>query len=205
MPVEVKICGVTTLDDARQALGAGADYIGCVLYPRSVRAVTIETLCRISEGLCEARVVGVFVNAGSDAVMSVARQARLYAVQLHGDECPEDYKDLPIPIWRAVAAGSAGVVPDPAQWPVAERLIVDAPAPGRYGGTGQPADWNQASQLAQRYRTMLAGGLNPDNVADAVRSVAPYGVDTASGVERAPGRKDHAAVERFIREAKGVV
>jgi len=204
MPVEVKICGITMLDDARQAVAAGADYIGCILYPRSVRAVTLETVRRIAEGVCGARIVGVFVNVGPDVILTAVQQAGLHAVQVHGDEAPDGYEGLPVPLWRAVAAGPDGVTPDPSQWPAAERLVVDAPAPGRYGGTGERADWNQASQLAGRYRMMLAGGLNPDNVADAVRTVRPYGVDTASGVERAPGHKDHAAVERFIKEAKAV-
>ncbi len=205
MAVEVKICGITTLEDARQAIAAGADYIGCILYPRSVRAVTLETICRIAEGVCGARIVGVFVNVGPDAIQAAVRQAGLYAVQVHGDEAPEGYDVLPVPLWRAVSAGPQGLAPDPGLWPAAERIVIDAPAPGRYGGTGERADWNRASQLAGRYRSMLAGGLNPSNVADAVRTVRPYGVDTASGVELAPGHKDHAAVERFIQEAKGAV
>lgn len=109
---------------------------------------------------------------------------------------------MPLPVWRAVKRVAAAWAPVPAQWPAA-RYLVDAAVAGQYGGTGQVADWAAAAELARAHAVMLAGGLTPENVAEAVRAVQPLGVDVVSGVEREPGRKDHARMAAFIRAARG--
>jgi phosphoribosylanthranilate isomerase len=125
----------------------------------------------------------------------------LYAVQIHGDETAGEFRGAGLTVWRAVRLGGGTYRPDPASWP-AERYVVDAAVPGQYGGTGRPADWQAASALARRFPVMLAGGLTPRNVADAVRAVRPVGVDVASGVEIEPGRKDRRKVAAFIGAAR---
>lgn len=201
--VEIKICGLTRLDDARCALELGADYLGFVLYPKSPRGIAPARLARLTARLpAGARTVAVFVNAPRAEVERVARDCGLWAVQLHGDEDPRDYAGLPVPLWRSLAAaGPAGWNPAPARWGAA-RYVVDASAPGVYGGSGRLADWPRARRLARRRPVMLAGGLTPRNVAAAIDAVQPLGVDVASGVEREPGRKDRAAMGRFVAAAR---
>ena len=201
--VEVKICGLTNRDDAQVALNAGADYLGFVLYPKSPRGITALQLAAILDRLQGAwNAVGVFVNERRDVVEQVARDCRLRAVQLHGDEEFEEFKDMPTPVWRAlrVQAGEAG--PAPNAWP-AQRYVVDAAVQGQYGGTGVVADWEAASRLAARWPVMLSGGLTPENVAEAIRIVSPAGVNVSSGVEALPGRKDWEKLRRFIDAARG--
>lgn len=201
---EIKICGLTNLPDARMALDAGADYLGFVLYERSPRHIEPGALRRLTGRLPPgARVIAVFVNARRDLVEALARDCRLHAVQLHGDECPENWIGLPVPVWRAVRLQHGRPAPAPDRWP-APRYVLDATAPGRYGGTGRTADWALAAKLAIRAPLMLAGGLTPANVAEAIRTVAPLGVDTAGGVEKAPGKKDRRKVAAFIKAAKEV-
>lgn len=202
MTIEIKICGLTRAEDARLAWEAGADYLGVVLYAGSPRGVTADAVQAIREALpAGARVVGVFVNESPAAVGRVAAACRLAAVQIHGDELPGGFEACGVPVWRAVRAAGGVWTPEPARWPAA-RYVADAAAPGLYGGSGQRTDWPAAAGLARRVPVMLAGGLTPGNVADAVRAVRPLGVDVSSGVERAPGIKDPEAVVRFIRAAR---
>ena len=204
MAVDVKICGLTNAEDARVALDAGADYLGFVIYPKSPRGVTAE---RVSEilGTLEAgtRGVGVFVNSSASEVDAIVRQCGLYAAQIHGDEDAAAFADFPHRLWRAVWIQDGTAVPPPAEWP-AERYVIDAAVPGLYGGSGVQADWDEASALAHEHPIMLAGGLHPGNVTDAIRCVNPAGVDVSSGVEATPGRKDHDAVRVFVAAAKGL-
>ena len=202
--IQVKICGLTTLEDARAAREAGADYLGFVLYAGSPRAVRPSVLERITGELGEgARAVGVFVNTPPDVVRETAVRCGLAAVQLHGGETPDAYRDMPVPVWRAVAVDAAGCRPDPAGWP-ADRYVVDAAAPGVHGGSGTQADWVRAASLARQWPVMLAGGLTPGNVVAALRQVRPLGVDVASGVEDRPGVKSHEAVRAFIAAVRRV-
>lgn len=204
MNCEVKICGITNVDDALIALEAGADYLGVVLYEKSPRAVSMQAVCRLRDCLPEtARLVAVSVNAARQDLDRLVNDAGLYAVQLHGDEAAADWCDVSAyPLWRATAYQSGAWLPQAEQWPFVQRLVVDAAAPGVYGGSGSSADWHAASELAARRCCMLAGGLTPDNIAQAVLAVNPAGVDVSSGVEAAPGRKDSAKVREFIRHAK---
>ena len=201
MPIEVKICGLTNVDDARAALDAGADCLGFVLYRASPRGITADALARITEALpAGVRRVGVFVNERPDVVARVARECGLYAAQIHGDETYEGFEALPGLVWRAIRWQDGAWSPRLAAWP-AERYVLDAAEAG-YGGTGRRVDWTAAAALSRTHRTMLAGGLTPENVGEAIRTVRPLGVDVSSGVEQAPGRKDVGKMQEFVRRAR---
>jgi len=200
--VEVKICGLTSAEDANAALDFGADYIGFVLFPRSPRAVNAVRLAQILDRVKNRKkAVAVFVNEARRRVEQVARDCGLRAIQLHGDEDPRDFEDMPLPVWRAVSVIENDPEPNPDEWTV-ERYMFDSPSVGRYGGTGIQADWEEAAAFAKRRPTMLAGGLNPENVAQAIAKVRPLGVDVSSGVEKSPGVKDLKKLEEFIKNAR---
>ena len=184
----VKICGITRLEDAEAAVAAGASAIGFVFWPNSPRFVDPHRARRIARALPPfVTPVGVFVNQPVDYVRGVASLVRLGAVQLHGDELPEYAAGLSTPVIRAVSAmdGSS------AAWPPPALLLLDAHDPVKRGGTGKTIDWTAAAGVAAQRQILLAGGLTPENVAEAVAIVRPFGIDVSSGVERAPGIKDH--------------
>ena len=200
--VEVKICGLTNADDVKAALEAGVDFLGFVLYVRSPRGVTATRLKRILDKIDGGgKAVGVFVNESRDRVEKIARDCGLCAVQIQGDEKPTEFIDMPVPVWRAVRFRNGSFMPPPEKWR-AERYVVDAAVPGLYGGTGVAADWHEAATLAAGYPVMLAGGLTPENVGEAVRIVKPLGVDVASGVETEPGEKSYTKMKQFIEAVK---
>ncbi len=202
--VQVKICGLTNAEDAGHAVGAGADFIGFVLYSGSPRGITADLAGAIVAGLPKSvRAIGVFVNESRENVIKTALDCGFYAVQLHGDERTEDFVDMPVRLWRAVRFERHVVVPDITAWVNAERYLVDAAAPGQYGGAGITADWDAAAALAAEHQVMLAGGLTLENVEAGIRAVRPVGVDVSSGVESAPGRKDRAKVEAFVAKVRG--
>ena len=195
---EIKICGLTSLDDAQAAKEAGADFLGFVLYPKSPRGISASALCRIVERIIgRPKIIGVFVNESRADILRITSDCNLYAVQLHGDESVGDFADMPVPVWRALHVYNGKTVPKADQWP-AERYVMDAAASGQYGGTGTTTDWPVAARLAKRFSVMLAGGLTPENVSEAIRIVQPTGVDVASGVEKEPGRKDYKKLKAFI-------
>ncbi len=199
---EIKICGLTNKSDAVAALEMGADYLGFILYSGSPRGISAEDLRGILDNLGGIRNgVGVFVNESPSVVAKVAADCALCAVQMHGDEPVGAFDDFPLPVWRAVTFRDGACCPDPSSW-LAERYVVDAAVPGVYGGSGVTADWKAAAEMALRRPVMLAGGLTSENVAAAIRTVQPLGVDTASGVEAEPGRKDHSKMEAFIRAVR---
>ena len=203
--VKVKICGITTAADAEHAAACGADALGFVFYPRSPRCVTPDQVSKIVAGLPPfVTRVGLFVNEDPQRIRAIAAACGLDVVQLHGDEPPADCVLPPLRVIKGVRPRSEAELLSCAAYPVAA-VLVDAAVPGQFGGTGQCADWGLAACLAARQRVILAGGLTPVNVADAVRQVKPYGVDVASGVEAAPGRKDPELVARFIQNAKGLL
>ena len=185
----VKICGITRVEDARAALAEGATAIGFVFWPRSPRYIDPERARAIVAALQPpVMTVGVFVNQPADEVNRVAERVGLNAVQLHGDETPAFAAEMNRPVIKALslANGSADAV----GWPEAVTLLVDAHDTDRRGGTGRHADWTAAAALAARRRVVLAGGLTPDNVGEAIAQVRPFGIDVSSGVESAPGIKD---------------
>ncbi|MFN2138249.1 MAG: phosphoribosylanthranilate isomerase [Candidatus Promineifilaceae bacterium] len=218
MAVKVKICGITNYDDALAAVGAGADYLGFIFYPPSKRAVTPETVREIVTKLRGEVVVpllvGVFVNEAADYMAELLDNCHLDLAQLSGEEVPSLVADT-----GSVLYGRAYKAVRPASLPEAEAeaewyTIPDRPShlPGLLidtfhhtlrGGTGETGDWEISAQLARSTPgLMLAGGLRAENVAEAVRQVRPFAVDVASGVEAAPGRKDHVQVRAFITAAK---
>lgn len=200
--IDVKICGLTNRDDALAALEMGADFLGFVLYAGSPRGISVERLLAIRERLPEsARAVGVFVNAPGRDVAAVVRHCRLYAAQIHGDERAGDFRNVPFRVWRAVKVDADAFVPSPEEW-CAERFVVEARVEGRYGGTGVTADWAAAGRFAEAWPTVLAGGLTPQNVGNAIYRVRPLGVDVAGGVERRPGVKDWPTMRDFIARAR---
>lgn len=220
--MRVKICGLTNLDDALAAIDAGADYLGFNFYPKSPRYLAPERCAEIVTGLQSSVIkVGIFVNEASEHVARVLDQCGLDLAQLHGDEPPEVIAALngrafkafrglgerhaeftrarsspsprgPLSRWER-GLGSEGESP---------AFLIDAYSPTHYGGTGHTADWGAARPLAQQYPFFLAGGLTPENVADAIAQVKPWGVDVASGVESAPGKKDHHKVIAFVNAAR---
>lgn len=200
----VKICGITRDEDARLAATLGASAVGFVFWPGSPRWVSPERareIVRVLPPLVAA--VGVFVNQAAEEVEAIAAQVPLDAVQLHGDESP----DMCLRFGRGVIkAVTAADLPHCSRWPESITLLVDAPDPIRRGGTGQRADWAAVAPFARRRRLILAGGLDPANVAEAVATVRPLAIDLSSGVESAPGIKDATrmrALFEALRQAEG--
>ncbi|QSQ13244.1 phosphoribosylanthranilate isomerase [Myxococcus landrumensis] len=208
MSVRVKVCGVTRLEDARAAWELGVDALGLNFYPRSPRCVTLETartLARTRPPLSS--VIGVFVNASPDDIRAAVKECGLTAVQLHGDEPPEACSGYGVPVIKALRVhGADDVTRAQAYLGVGDvaGLLLDGAAPG-YGGGGVGFDWSLVAGLSgSGVPVLVAGGLKPSNVAEAVRATRPYGVDVASGVESAPGIKDMDAVRAFVRAAKSI-
>jgi phosphoribosylanthranilate isomerase len=199
--VLIKICGITRLEDAEAAVDAGADAIGFVFWPRSPRYVEPERARVIAAALpAFVTTVGVFVNQLSGEVNAIADRVRLGAIQLHGDEPVAYLAGLTAPVIKAVPLSDGA--PEADAWPERVLLLLDAHDPERRGGTGRLADWTRAERLARSRRVLLAGGLRPANVADAVARVRPFGIDVSSGVEAAPGVKDPAQVRALIGAAR---
>jgi phosphoribosylanthranilate isomerase len=203
MPVQVKICGITNVADALAAAQAGADALGFMFFEGSPRYVSLESACEIVRALPPFVVkVGVFVNAPDDLVVEAARRCGLNILQFHGDEPPEQclrYGLMSMKAFRISGPESLSVLES---YPT-DAWLLDAYSPGQLGGTGQCFNWDLAIEARKSGRPIfLAGGLTPGNVGEAVRRVQPYGVDVSSGVEAAPGKKDHAKVAAFIKNAK---
>jgi phosphoribosylanthranilate isomerase len=184
----VKICGITLSEDAEAAVKAGAAAIGFVFWPGSPRFIDPYRARAIAATLPPfVTTVGVFVNQPIEYVTGVASLVRLGAVQLHGDETIEYAAALSGPVVKALSPGDGQA----AVWPARTMLLLDVHDPVRRGGTGRTIDWTAAARVAAERRVLLAGGLTPENVAEAVLRVRPFGIDVSSGVERAPGIKDH--------------
>ena len=191
----VKICGITRLEDAEAAVAAGASAIGFVFWPTSPRYIDPHRARTIAAMLPPlVTPVGVFVDQPLDYVNDVASLVRLGAVQLHGDETPEFAASVSGPVIKAVSPGRADV----RAWPLRVRLLLDVHDPVVRGGTGRTIDWTAAAAISAQREIVLAGGLTPDNVAGAVARVRPYGIDVSSGVERAPGIKDHGRLRALF-------
>lgn len=200
MPTNVKICGITNLDDARVALDAGAWAIGLNFFPGSVRYIEPAKAGGIRAALpADANIVGVFVNQDRDTVASIQREVGLSLLQFHGDEPPAFCTGWSVPTIKAIRIRDRTSVASARGYAV-DFILADAYVEGAYGGTGQRFDPNILQDL-DRSRLILAGGLGPDNVAEAIRMLRPAAVDVASGVERAPGLKDHQLIRRFIANA----
>lgn len=222
----VKICGITTLEDAQVAIEAGADLLGFVFYPKSPRYIEVEHAREIVKALRNShftirnspRFVGLFVNESVERIQTILAEAQLDYAQLHGDESPEileklgerafrairpvDYEDALTQAKQFCRSGTAAFSSSQTV-EACPRLLLDAYDPKAYGGTGKKADWHAAAEVARQYpNLLLAGGLSVENVAEAIRTVRPWGVDVSTGVEASPGRKDPRKIQKFIQLAK---
>jgi phosphoribosylanthranilate isomerase len=209
MRTRVKICGITRAEDAAEAIAAGADALGFVLWPESPRAMTAERAAAIpTTGAFVAR-VGVFVNASPGQVKQAVLEARLSAVQLHGDENALEYSNVGAPLIKAVALESSADVERTLALPAEVTVLVDTSDRVRRGGTGRNANWDLARRVSEVRPVILAGGLSASNVAGAIEAVRPWGIDVSSGVELSPGIKSgdrlrelFAALAKAEREGK---
>jgi phosphoribosylanthranilate isomerase len=200
----VKICGITRAQDADPAVEAGAAAIGFVFWPKSPRYIDPDRARGIASRLPAFVVpVGVFVNQPVEYINQVASLVGLGAIQLHGDEDPDVLAGLRRPVIKAVPIGDGAGSVDLDRWPPRTMLLLDVHDPVARGGTGRTIDWDAAASIARRRRSLLAGGLTPDNVADAIARVQPFGIDVSSGVESAPGIKDHARIRALFEAVNG--
>lgn len=201
--VRVKICGLTNLDDSLDAIEAGADYLGFNFYPDSPRFIRPDVAMKIFEEIpSNIPKVGVFVNEEVEAVVDFALQANLDILQFHGDETPEQLNGLGRPWYKVIRLKDEASLAQIPQYDC-EWIMVDAYSEKAYGGTGLTANWDLVHEAAKfDKKILLAGGLNPENVAVAVATVNPFMVDVASGVELAPGKKDRLKVQMFVQRAK---
>lgn len=191
----IKICGITRAEDAWEAAAAGASAIGMVFWPGSPRAVDVTTARAVVAALpAGVPAIGVFVNQSVDEINAAIDGVGLFGVQLHGDEPLEMIGRIRRPVIRAASLDDAAIIDS---LPAAVTLLLDAADPRQRGGTGRTIDWQAAAAIARRRPVVLAGGLTPLNVEEAVRVVRPYAVDVSSGVELAPGVKDHARIRAF--------
>jgi len=200
--MRIKLCGITSLDDARRCVDAGADALGFIFVPGTPRHVTAETAARIIEALPPfVTPVGVFWDHPAGQVKAIAEECRLGALQFHGDEAPEDLLEHRLPLIKTLKVAGAADLARMPEYRVAAFLL-DSPARWSEGAARPPIPWDVAADAARRHPVLLSAGLTPDNVALAVRRVRPYGVDVNSGVEARPGVKDPAKVRRFVAEAR---
>jgi phosphoribosylanthranilate isomerase len=201
MPTRVKICGITTWEDARLSIDLGASALGFNFFPPSPRAVSPADAWSIIRRLPPfVEPVGVFVNWPPLVVDALARALRLGSVQLHGAESPAEVDDLARKhrVIKAIAVKRGFRVASLAKYRAADAILLDGFARGLHGGTGRTLDWELARAAGRYGRIILAGGLNPENVAEAIRVARPYAVDVASGVEAKPGRKDAAKLRALF-------
>jgi phosphoribosylanthranilate isomerase len=210
VPFRIKICGITSLADALVAADSGADAIGLNFYSLSPRCIHLQTARAIAEALPPSvEAVGVFVNETLAEIKTRAGRIGIQSLQLHGDGAltsnPQPFRmvlatavrgrdDMKAISERLEHCRASGWQPD--------AVLVDGHAPGAYGGTGVKAPWRLLADFRPGVPLILAGGLDPDNVAEAIRIVQPFGVDVASGVERSPGKKDTDRMKRFIDNAR---
>jgi len=200
--IDVKICGITVPDDARLAAELGAFAVGIVFWPQSPRAVdrirAKEIVSAVPAGV---QTVGVFVNQTAEAI-DIAQDVGLSAIQLHGDEQPDSYREVvargSVRVIKAIAVRDRAAVQEAAAVPEPARVLLDAHDAVKRGGTGRTIDWSIAAAIARERPVILSGGLNPRNVIEAVTAVGPAAIDVSSGVESAPGRKDPARLRELF-------
>jgi phosphoribosylanthranilate isomerase len=199
----VKICGITNLEDASAAVEYGANALGFIFHPESPRSVTPDTAKKIISSMPPfITTVGVFVDRGSPEVCEIASYSGINVIQLHGSESPEDYTACRKVI-KAVHVKELADLEPIKCYESASAILLDTYSPDLAGGTGQIFNWEIAVEAKKLCRIILAGGLTPENVGEAIRLVRPYGVDVASGVESDnPAKKDHKKLSSFIERAK---
>jgi phosphoribosylanthranilate isomerase len=200
----VKICGITRVEDATIAVSLGATAVGFIFWPGSARRIAPADAAAIGAALPpEVWKVGVFVDASADDIRRVIEAGRLTAVQLHGSETPADAATLTTRVIKAIALEHVGTPEALDAWRGVP-VLLDASDPVRKGGTGRTIDWQRAAEMAARHDIILAGGLRPGNVAEAIARVRPAGIDVSSGVEVSPGVKDHDKLRSLFEALRGV-
>jgi phosphoribosylanthranilate isomerase len=205
MSVKVKICGITNAPDALAAVEAGTDALGFMFYEPSPRHVSVQEAAAIVRQLPPFIIkVGVFVDASEDLVLRAIGECGLNTLQFHGHETPEYCEQFGLLTMKAFRIRDAESLKTLRNYPT-DAWLLDAFVADKLGGTGEKFNWDLAIEAKKLGRPIfLAGGLTPENVADAVKKVQPYGVDVSSGVEAEPGKKDHDKVRAFIKAAKAV-
>jgi len=199
----IKICGITNLDDARLAVELGADMVGFIFYAKSARAISREVAAQIC-GAVTVEKVGVFVNETEANIRQTFQECGLTMLQFHGDESPAFCRRFSAKKIKAIRVRDAESLRTAAEYDV-DALLLDTYTDCQRGGTGKTFDWSLAAQAKSLGRPIiLSGGLTPDNVRDAIRTVQPYAVDVASGVEREPGRKNPEKLRRFVEACRNV-
>ncbi|GAC1403002.1 MAG: phosphoribosylanthranilate isomerase [Thermoanaerobaculia bacterium] len=200
----IKICGLTRQEDVEFSAEKGAEFLGFIFVPASPRFVAPEHVARITAEIRERetrpRLVGVFRDASPDYIREIASVAGLDMVQLHGTETDDDIRSIAMPVIKAFRVGDT--LPDTTSHPGAEFFLFDTYEDRRAGGTGKRFDWSLLKDYSRTKPFLLAGGITADNVADAVSQARPDGVDVASGVESAPGIKDHTKIEALIERVR---
>jgi len=200
----IKICGITNLADARYASGAGADFLGFIQHEDSPRYIAPDMARDIISWVYGAHPVGVFVNRDADDVNQICEKAGFEFVQLHGGESLEYCKKMDRPIIKVFHIDAETTEEDLTNEfarfeSVSEYFLVDTGSEPARGGTGKTFDWSVLEPISSPLPLILAGGLGPDNVAEAISRVHPFGVDVSSGVEESPGRKDFERIDNFVR------
>jgi phosphoribosylanthranilate isomerase len=203
--VKVKICGITNLKDARQALESGASFIGFNFYKRSPRYITPSAVLRILQRLPKTiKSVGVFVNESEERMLAVARWTGLDYLQLHGEESPGTVARLKrtLPVIKAIRVRDSFSTRHLVPYKHATAFLLDGFDRRRHGGSGKTFRWDIARRAKRAGRIFLAGGLTPENIGAAIRSAKPYAVDVCSGVEAKPGKKDPVLLKNFMRAVR---
>lgn len=205
--VLIKICGITREGDARYAADSGADLLGFIFVENTPRFIEPEAAGLISSVVQNAEYVGVFMNESNGKVNGIAEQAGLSFVQLHGDESPDFCMQMNRPVIKAFR-----IMPEMNEVDIyrlispykdcTEYILLDAWHPVAAGGTGHSFNWSTAEKLHQEFRIILAGGLKPENIRQAVEVVKPAGIDVSSGVELSPGIKNHEKISQLIKSAR---
>ena len=195
MSCKVKICGLTNLPDARFCSGAGADYLGFIQHPSSPRYIVPDQVKEIKQWIHGPELVGVFVNVDAETVNLNCDTARFDVIQLHGDESPAYCRRMAYPVIKAIPVRPSDTARSlsrvlSAYEDCVDTFLLDTWHAELSGGTGRSFDWRIAKELTSDYRIILAGGLNPVNIKEAIQEVSPWGIDLSSGLEQAPGSKD---------------
>lgn len=200
--IKIKICGITNIEDARAASDLGADALGFIFYRESKRYVDPETVKDIISELPPfITKVGVFVKSDLNEIQSIKEKTGIDIAQLHGDETPEFCCSIPFKVIKVIRVKDKSDIGQVAQYPDQD-ILFDTYSDKEYGGTGENFNWELLKDLSLSGNLILSGGLNPDNVLDAVKIVRPYAVDVSSGVESEPGKKDYEKIEKFIEAIK---
>jgi len=201
--IRVKICGITSREDARAAVEAGADAIGFIFVSGTPRWIEPDEAAAIAAEMPPfVATVGVFIDRKAEEIERIAASCGISLAQLHGNEPPEECGRLRLPFVKAIRIRSENDLEGMSRYKQAKAFLLDTFAAGRPGGTGRTFPWEIAAKAAREARIILSGGLTAQNVAAAIEQVRPYAVDVCSGVEISPGRKDHRKVRAFIEHAK---